>query len=124
MRKLDLAFTSLLQGVNIETGLALSGFESGRGKLSTTEKVRLRGLVEGSRLAVVGVAGAGGDDNDIGRNARSRMESEDELTADDLDPMWQDDIDEGSAGWEMEIARVYERTLIELGISLNPSDRG
>jgi hypothetical protein len=122
---LDLAFTSLLQGVNVETGLVLSGFESGRGKLSTTEKVRLRGLVEGSRLAVVEVAGGGGDVSDIGSNARSRMEGEDELTTDDdLDQMWQDGIDDGSAGWEMEIARVYERTLVELGASLNPSDRG
>jgi hypothetical protein len=121
LRKLDLAFTSLLQGVNVETGFHLSGFQGGRGKMSTTEKVRLRGLVEGSRLAVVEVAGRSGNANDIGGSARSRTETDDELTTDD-DMMDNEEVDQGSAGWEMEIARVYERTLVELGVSLNHSE--
>lgn len=123
LRKLDMAFTSLLQGVNVETGLHLSGFQGGRGNLSTTEKVRLRGLVEGSRLAVVEVAGRSANTNDAGSSARSRAETDDELTTDD-DMMDNEENDEGSAGWEMEIARVYERTLVELGVSLNHSEEG
>lgn len=109
--------------MDAETGLILSGFEGGRGKLSTTEKVRLRGLVQGSRLAVVEVAGRDGDINDIGSSVRSQTETDDEYPTDDnADMMGDDEIDEVSAGWEMEIARVYERTLVELGVFLNHSE--
>lgn len=108
--------------MDVETGLVLSGFEGGRGKLSTTEKVRLRGLVQSSRLAAVEVAGRGGDINDTDSSARSRLATDDEYpTDDDTDAMRDDEIDGVSAGWEMEIARIYERTLVELGASLDPS---
>ena len=123
LRKLDLAFTSLLQGANVETGVILSGFEGGRGKLSTTEKVRLRGIVQGSRVAVVEVAGRGDDVDDTGNHDRSRVATDSEYsTDDDTNIMGEDEMDEVSAGWEMEVARVYENTLVELGVLLNASE--
>ena len=121
LRKLDFAFTSLLRGVDIDTGLILSGFEAGRSKLSTTEKVRLRGLVQSSRLAVVEVAAQSGDIDEIDYGAHSRLATDDEYpTDDDTDATRDEEVDGVSAGWEMEIARIYERTLVELGASLNP----
>ena len=127
LHKLDTAFYSLLEGINPETGETLPGFEGGRGRLSTTEKVRMRGLVERTRVAVVEVAGKGGSVTD----AQTETETEDEFTNDeggdeveDADPM---DVDgmhvEGNHGrWEMEVARVYERTIVELGMSLDVSE--
>lgn len=107
--------------MDVDTGLVLSGFEGGRGKLSTTEKVRLRGLVQASRLAVVEVAGRQGDINDNYDSTHSQLPTDDEFPKeDDTDAMRDEESDQISAGWEMEIARIYERTLVELGNSLNP----
>ncbi|MCJ1453838.1 hypothetical protein MMC28_004187 [Mycoblastus sanguinarius] len=121
LHKLDLAFFSLLKGANYETGETLPGFEGGRAKLSTTEKVRLRGLVERTRVAVVEVAGKGGSATDFG----SAVQTEDDLTTDDDDEAMQDvQLEENRGRWEMEVARVYEKTLVELGVSLDTSGIG
>ena len=118
-----MAFYSLLQGVNAESGEILPGFEGGRGKLSTTQKVRMRGLVERTRVAVVEVAGKGGSVTDTESVARSNFDTGVDFTTDD-------DVDEAVEGmqvdgnhgrWEMEIARVYEKTIVELGLSLTTS---
>lgn len=55
LSKLDYAFASLLTGNDVATGEPLSGFENGR-TVSTTDKVRLKGIVERTRLTVVRVA--------------------------------------------------------------------
>ncbi|KAK4690179.1 hypothetical protein P7C71_g6542, partial [Lecanoromycetidae sp. Uapishka_2] len=120
LHRLDLAFYSLLQGAHAETGERLPGFESGRGKLSTTSKVRMRGTVERTRIAVVEVAGKGESETGYAIKAQT----EDDATTDDNN----DDDDneameglqvEGNHGrWEMEVARVYEKTIVELGMSL------
>jgi len=117
LQKLDVAFSSLLHGQNVETGDALPGFEGGRGKLTTTEKVRIRGLVERTRVAVVVAAGK---DNSI--DDRSRVtETDENMTTDD-------DMSMGGNGagtvdehgrWEMDVARVYERTIVDLGAALD-----
>ena len=115
LHKLDLAFYSLLQGTNAETGEILPGFQGGRGKLSTTEKVRMRGLVERTRVAVVEVAAKGESVADAGSVAQT--DTEDGFTTND-----DNDDEEGNHGrWEMEVARVYERTIVELGMSLDAS---
>lgn len=115
-----MAFTSLLRGVDVETGLNLSGFEGGRGKLSTTEKVRLTGLVQGSRLTVVKAAARGNNDNDIGRSSHLQRATNHECpTDDDTDDMTDDESDGDFAEYEMEIARVYQSTLVELGSFLD-----
>ncbi|KAK0509179.1 hypothetical protein JMJ35_008550 [Cladonia borealis] len=123
LHKLDLAFYSLLQGTDAETGDILPGFEGGRVKLSTTEKVRMRGLVERTRVAVVEVAAKGG--SVAGAGSAAQTDTEDGFTTNDNDD-GDDAMDErqveGNHGrWEMEVARVYERTIVELGMSLDAS---
>jgi len=122
LHKLDLAFYSLLQGTNAETAETLPGFEGGRGNLSTTEKVRMRGLVERTRVAVVEVAGKGGSVTDRG----IELQTDDDSTTDNNDDDFHDEDAiqglqvEGNHGrWEMEVARVYEKTIVELGMSLD-----
>ena len=86
----------------------------------------MRGLVERTRVAVVEVAGKGGSVAD-----RGEPETEDDFATDDNDN--EDDDDEIMGGmqvegnhgrWEMEVARVYERTIVELGMSLDGSGMG
>ena len=86
----------------------------------------MKGLVERTRVAVVEVAGKGGSVTDTGDVSRSELETEDDLMTDN-------EIDDGTEGmqldenhgrWEMEIARVYEKTIVELGVSLNASGMG
>ncbi|MCJ1317909.1 hypothetical protein MMC15_003236 [Xylographa vitiligo] len=116
LQKLDISFSSLLHGHNVETGEALPGFDGGRGKLTTTEKVRIRGLVERTRVAVVVAASKAGS-----ADGESRVtETDAALTTDDdmMDGL-EDNTNHG--GWEMEVARVYERTLVDLGAALDSS---
>lgn len=120
LRKLDLAFSSLLKGVNVATGEHLPGFEGGRGKLSTTEKVRLRGIVERTRVAVVEAAGKDGSLADVKNVPQMDTDTEDDfnMTEDDGEIL----EDESShRRWEMDIARVYEKTIVELGMALDIS---
>src|ERR1700761_184162 len=56
LSKLDLAFASLLQGRHVETGEALPGFERGK-VVSGTEKVRMKSLVDQTRMTVIHVIG-------------------------------------------------------------------
>ena len=121
-----MAFCSLLQGANAQSGEILPGFEGGRGKLSTTEKVRIRGLVERTRVAVVEAAGKGGSVTDTESVALSNVETEDDSTTD-----YDEDIiiggtkvDWNHGRWEMEVARVYEKAIVELGLSLDTSGTG
>ena len=119
LQKLDLAFSSLLQGRNVETGDTLPGFEGGRAKVSTTEKVRIKGLVERTRVAVVEISGKGGNGDDESGMGATETDSEDGF-ATDADTLMEDAEDDvGRGRWEMEIARVYERTIVELGSSLD-----
>ena len=121
-----MAFYSLLQGANAETGEVLPGFQGGRGKLSTTEKVRLRGLVERTRVAAVEVAGGGGSVTDTEGVANPNAEEEDDLTTDndEDDVMEGMQVDGNHGRWEMEVARVYEKTIVELGLSLDTTGMG
>jgi len=108
--KLDLAFASLLQGRDIDTGEILPGFEGGRG-VNATEKVRIRSLVERTRICVVDVMSR---EVNIGESEEQMETDEDESMDEDGD----DDDNEGNL-WEMEIATVYDRTIGELGDTLD-----
>ena len=120
LQKLDVAFSSLLHGQNVESGEALPGFEYGRGKITTTEKVRIRGLVERTRLAVVVAAG-----KDRSIDERSRViETDENMTTDDDVVMDGTETGEEHGGWEMDVARVYERTIVDLGAALDVSGGG
>lgn len=129
-----MVFASLLRGVHVQTGVTLPGFNNGRGKVRTTEQVRIKGLVERTRIAVVEVAGKDGrmmmdlDSMDLDSACRI-IETEDDFTADSNETMDESTNDneitpgfntqEGSGNWEMDVARVYERTIVELGLSLD-----
>ncbi|KAL9119658.1 MAG: hypothetical protein Q9187_003789 [Circinaria calcarea] len=124
LRKLDLVFSSLLQGRNLETGDVLSGFEGGRGKVSTTEKVRMRGLVSRTRVVVVEMAGKGTTELGISSATGTETDTEGGITTDN-DTIMNDDEDNDDENWEMEVARVYERTIVDLGDALDaPGNSG
>lgn len=167
LKKLDLAFCSLLTGIDAVHGKTLPGLsQSGRrGRLSVTEKVRMRGSVARTRVQVVEVAGKEGRGGGRGNNAgavEARADdrdlengglitadaTEEEVDQDDNDDVMDDDDEEeedynattttddgvgrgedmrveGNHGrWEMEIARVYERTIVELGKALDVGSPG
>ena len=121
LHKLDIAFSSLLQGMNCESGEQLPGFQGSRGKLSTTEKVRMKSLVERTRVTVVEVAGKGGSVTETESMAQTHEEVEDDIMTDDNGDMDDLGITGNHGRWEMEIARVYEKTIVELGLSLDVS---
>ena len=81
--------------------------------MSTTEKVRLRGIVERTRIAAVSVAAS---IDDTTENSRA-SETDADMTTDDDSTMEGLDVPENHGRWEMEIARVYEKTIVELGTS-------
>ena len=129
LQKLDLAFSSLLQGSIIETGEPLPGFEAGKRTISTTQKVRMRGLVEQTRVLVVEVSGKSGSVYDAVSSTHGRItETEDETETGEEDyDMEEPEAPEAEYGhgmWEMEVARVYERTIVGLGQALAGSEHG
>jgi hypothetical protein len=122
LQKLDLAFVSLLQGRNAETGEELPGFDGGKA-VSTTEKVRIRGIVESTRVLVVNISRSGGSLASESVTEETETETEGEMDVDtetDVESMGHhEDHGRGDGDWEMEVARVYERTVVELGNALN-----
>jgi hypothetical protein len=117
--KLDLAFASLLQGRHIETGETLSGFASGR-KISGTEKVRMKSIVDQTRVIVMDVIGRSG--------AEEEGEEEDDETVymetgDEMEDIEQEDIEDYGER-EMGVARIYDRTVVELGDTIGGSPIG
>ena len=110
LRKLDYAFASLLQGEDSDTGEILPGFEGGlRGGMSKTDMVRCKGLVEGTRVIVVDV---------MSKEPETEPEEEEESGM-------ETDVDEGFGidtevqHFEMDVARVYEQTIVQLGERLD-----
>jgi hypothetical protein len=108
LRKLDSVFVSLLTGEDAESGLPLSGFESKRNVVSMTEKVRIKSIAEACRVAAVEA-----------REGEEEYEEEEEEGDDEND----DDMDidgfgEPTGQWEMETARIYEKTIQYLGDEL------
>lgn len=124
LKKLDVIFASLLLGEDVESGAPLSGFEGQRQIVSMTEKVRIKSIAETSRIVVVEARDR--EENEI-------MEDDDDIDLDgganDDD---EDDEDEvfgtedryigGPGRWEMEAARIYEKTIQLLGDELGKGD--
>merc|ERR1719262_5144 len=103
IRKLDHAFSSLLKGEDSITGEILPGFAGGkRAGLTKTDMVRCKGLVDNTRVLVVDVMGTEIEDDADGETST-----------------WGD---AGDGKWEMEIAKVYEMTIVELGATLDGGD--
>lgn len=115
--KLDFAFASLLQGRDVDSGERLPGFV-GRG-MSGTEKVRIRSLVERTRLDVVEAFKRGEfedepyEESNTGVDTDTDMEGQLILEGDDHEQRTEED-----ESFDMQIARVYDRTVVELGDTL------
>jgi hypothetical protein len=123
LHKLDHCFASLLTGDDIETHEPLPGFENGlRSGMSRTDMVRCKSLVEQARILVVDVMS-----KEPGSEAAVEEVEEEELitTADEAEggpdgpgglgrSMW----DEDEERLYMDVARVYENTLVKLGDTL------
>ncbi|KAK8187590.1 hypothetical protein HDK77DRAFT_512678 [Phyllosticta capitalensis] len=120
LAKLDHAFASLLQGRDVETGEELPGFDGTARRVNATEKVRIWSMVQRTRHTVVGVmaryepGGAESEDEDEESKAE---ESGDELELDlDVDEEFGPAEQEGA--WDLHVAKVYDRTVVELGDAL------
>lgn len=120
LSKLDEAFTSLLIRHDSATGEPLPGFEDGR-SISTTDKVRLKGIVDRTRLTVVralsdeSVVGDEGDVDDIVDTDTEGEQPplEDTVRFEGFEN--NEDDEEVEESEERSIARVYEKTIGELG---------
>jgi hypothetical protein len=104
LRKLDHAFSSLLKGEDSDTGEILPGFERGmRAGMSKTDMVRCKSLVEATRVLIVDV-----------------MNKEPELDEDMEESGLETDFDEDTGmdaegqKFEMDTAKVYEQTIVQL----------
>lgn len=122
LEKLDDAFASLLQGRDVDTGETLPGFSGGRA-VSGTEKVRIRSLVERTRRKVLETFKKGefeDEPEEEGSGADAdKMDTDTELEgALVLEGDDHDDREEEDESFDMSIARVYDRTMVELGDSL------
>jgi len=117
LRKLDTAFASLIQGEDIETGATLPGFEGRRGVVSTTEKVRIKAIAENTRIVVVDV-----QDKASGiTNEDDTLMDPDNASEDDEETDFDHYMDTPGR-WEMECARVYEKTVQILGDELGKQE--
>ena len=83
--------------------------------MNATEKVRIRSLVERTRICVV----------DVTSGKVNIGESEEQMETDEDESMDEDGDDDNEGYlWEMEIARVYDRTIGELGDTLDSAPIG
>ena len=129
LAKLDHAFASLLQGKDVESGERLPGFDNRRG-VSGTEKVRIRSLIERTRRSVMESLKSGELDDAYesdqeGETDQSEMDVDDDLEGELIlegDGPYAPGQEEES--WEMQIARVYNHTMVELGDSLETPNIG
>jgi hypothetical protein len=131
LAKLDHAFASLLQGKDVDSGERLPGFENRRG-VSGTEKVRIRSLIERTRRSVMESLKSGelddayeSDEEDNDNDERMDTDGDDGLEGElvlEGDGPYAPGHEEES--WEMQIARVYDRTMVELGDSLETPNIG
>ena len=108
--KLDHAFASLLQQRDIETGEPLPGFSLGK-KVSITEKVRIKSLIERARISAVNAMSKGDFEEDDEPN-RDEETLDGELIFEGAD-------EEEDEDWNMQVARVYDKTLVEIGDSMD-----
>jgi hypothetical protein len=124
LERFDIAFASLLQGRHVETGDALPGFQAGR-KVTGTEKVRMKSIVERTRGIVADVMSKGveeeEDDDDESRiEDVTDLETGDEMDVDGIS----EDYEEHFSSIEMSVAKVYDRTVVELGDTIGTTPIG
>jgi len=122
LRKLDHCFASLLTGQDYETKEDLPGFENGlRSGMSRTDMVRCKSLVELTRVIIVDVMNKEPEDDEDVEEPEELLMSDDPESGVDGPAgrsskwNWLDDDDEE---FHMDVARVYEHTLVQLGEAL------
>ena len=107
----------------METGERLPGFEGllGARGIDTTKKVRMKGIVERTRTAVVEVASKSGSVTDHMSSQPARRLTSDEDTTMEDDDDFNDEMltDDERGDWDMKVATVYEKTIMLLGESLD-----
>ncbi|KAH7079937.1 hypothetical protein BKA63DRAFT_230992 [Paraphoma chrysanthemicola] len=120
LSKLDEAFASLLIGHDTASGEPLPGFENGR-SVSTTDKVRLKGIVDRTRLTVVRVMSGEsvvGEESDVGEAMDTDTEGKESRRQETVQFEGfdnNDDDEEDGEDEERSIGSVYEKTIGELG---------
>lgn len=103
-KKLDTAFTSLLQGTS---GDAIQAHP-----VSTTEKVRIKSLVEETRLIAVRVASESG----LSTQVEEDSEDDEDMDIDTMDENEDENSEDVSVA--LAISRMYKSTIEILGDSL------
>lgn len=125
LSKLDYAFSSLLTGHDSSSGETLPGFEAGR-SVATTDKVRLKGIVDRTRLTVVramsGESVVGEDEETEDGDATDTDTESRQKAANGTDPDtvafegFENTDEDEDEDWEAQnIGSIYERTIGELG---------
>ncbi|KAK4173665.1 hypothetical protein QBC36DRAFT_53347 [Triangularia setosa] len=115
LSKLDHCFASLLSGRDFVTSEPLPGFSiasspTGGSGMSRTDMVRLKSTVQQTRVVVVEVLD---NDNDEETSRVEEIDDQDGEDGDDYDGEGWDDREKERLF--MDVARVYENTLVKLG---------
>jgi hypothetical protein len=115
LRKLDHVFASLLKGEDSVSGESLPGIENGKsGGMSRTDMVRCKSLVEATRVLVVEVmseeAGV-----EVERDGPEESGAETDAMSIGAESAWGLEDEKHN----MDVARVYEATIMQLGELLN-----
>jgi hypothetical protein len=110
LKKMDYVFASLVSGRDVDSQQVLPGFERGQA-MSRTDMVRCRSLVEGTRVLVVEVMGREPEGPETAEETGGETDEASEDDTEDMEGIdeWQEDDD-----LAMEVARVYERTIVAL----------
>ena len=129
LRKLDHCFASLLQGQDLDTKETLPGFENGlRAGMSRTDMVRCSSTIQEARRVITKVMGGRLEEEEEVEEAEAEVRQL--PTDEETDSDW-----DGPANWDkptagkikddeddnpihMDVARVYEHTLVQLGETL------
>ncbi|KAK1752292.1 hypothetical protein QBC47DRAFT_405496 [Echria macrotheca] len=128
LSKLDHCFASLVAGMDVNTEEPLPGFENGmRAGMSRTDMVRCKSTAQQTRVVIMDV---------MSEEPGQEEESENDADADEDG----DSDDDGPTDWgkvvakqkrrdkredeerHMDMARVYEKTLVQLGKTLQDGD--
>ena len=88
--------------------------------------MRIRGLVEKTRIGIVETAGKGSTSvTDAGSAVQTDDDYDMTTENDETDYTTTEEVGIDNDGkWEMEVARVYEMTIVELGMALDLSADG
>lgn len=127
LHKLDHCFASLLAGEDVETHERLPGFDKGpRSGLSRTDMVRCKSTVQHARIIVVDVMSKRCEGEEDGDEAKDQTGDEYESSGPE-GPGRPDKFsfeDDEEEELHMDVARVYEKTLVKLGETLGESEVG